>query len=124
MKIAVPYDINNMTICHRIAEAEHFKIYTVEGGHITDDAIVQFAFQGSDAFAGFLWDHRVSALICGHISQKSHIALVESGIDIFAGIAGNPNKAVEALLKGTLENDMSFHEADAAGADQSYHWND
>ena len=124
MKIAVPYDVDNQTIVSHFAEAANFKIYTVDGGHIIDDAIVPLTAKGHDAIAGFLWDYRVSAVICGHIGKPMRTALVECGIDIFAGIAGNPNKAVEALIKGTLEDDMTFHEADDAGADRSYHWNE
>ena len=124
MKIAVPYDMEHHSIYPHFGEAPQFKIYTIGGGRITDDITVTPKLRGHDAIAGFLWDYRVSAVICGHIGKQMRTALVESGVDIFAGIAGNPNKAVDALIKGTLEDNMTFHTEDAAGADQSYHWND
>ena len=54
-----------------------------------------------------LENENIDKLICGGIGGCAVNALGEAGIEIFAGISGNADKAVEAFLNGSLEQTTS-----------------
>ena len=101
MKIAVTYE--NGEVFQHFGHTEAFKIYEVEGGRIAGGSVVQTDGSGHGALAGFLSERGVDALICGGIGGGARAALAEAGIELYAGVSGSADDAVEALLKGTLE---------------------
>ena len=100
MKIAVTY--KNGQIFGHFGHTEQFKIYTAEDGKITDSQVIDTNGSGHGALAGLLASLGVDALICGGIGGGAQMALAEAGIKLYGGVSGDADKAVEALLGGTL----------------------
>jgi len=100
MKIAVTY--KNGQIFGHFGHTEQFKIYTEEDGKITDSQVIDTNGSGHGALAGLLASLGVDALICGGIGGGAQMALAEAGIKLYGGVSGDADKAVEALLGGTL----------------------
>ena len=100
MKIAVTY--KNGRIFGHFGHTEQFKIYTAEDRKITDSQVIDTNGSGHGALAGLLASLGVDALICGGIGGGAQMALAEAGIKLYGGVSGDADKAVEALLGGTL----------------------
>ncbi len=100
MKIGVTYE--NGQIFQHFGHTEQFKIYTVEEGKVTSSVVVDTNGSGHGALAGFLVEHGVEVLICGGIGGGAQMALSEAGIQLFGGVSGDADAAVEALLKEEL----------------------
>ena len=62
---------------------------------------------GHGALAGFLKELGVSTLICGGIGGGAQMALSEAGIELYAGITGSCDEAVDAFAAGT-ESKINF----------------
>lgn len=101
MKIAVTYQ-NGMIFQH-FGHSEQFKLYDVENGKITDSRVVGTNGQGHGALADFLAKSGVNVLICGGIGAGAQNALAEAGIQLFGGVSGMADEAVDAYLAGTLK---------------------
>ncbi len=100
MKIAVTYE--NGSVFQHFGHTEQFKLYDVEDGKVVNSAILPTGGFGHGALAGFLRSHGVDALICGGLGGGARMALAEAGIQLYAGVQGSADAAVEALLAGTL----------------------
>lgn len=100
MKIAVTYENGN--VFQHFGHTKQFKIYDIEGGKVVSSVVVDTLGSGHGALAGFLRDLNVNALICGGIGGGARNALNEAFIQIFGGVSGSADKAVEAFLGGTL----------------------
>lgn len=100
MKIAVTYE--NGQVFQHFGHCERFKIYEVENGAILSAAVVNTNGSGHGALANFLQGNQVNALICGGIGGGARRALDEAGIQLYGGVTGDADKAVEALLAGKL----------------------
>ena len=100
MKIAVTYE--NGQVFQHFGHTEQFKVYDVEDGKITGSQVVDTNGQGHGALAGFLANGNIDVLICGGIGGGARNALSEAGIQLYPGVSGDADQAVEALLKGTL----------------------
>lgn len=103
MKIAVTYENGN--IFQHFGHTEYFKVYETENGQITDARIINTNGSGHGALAGFLQELKAEALICGGIGGGARQALGSVGIQIYGGVSGDADKAVEALLNGGLSFD-------------------
>ena len=102
MKIAVTYD--NGEIFQHFGHTETFKVYEVENNEVVSASLVHSDGQGHGALATLLGGHKIDVLICGGIGGGAVAALNEQGIELCAGAAGNADDAVEAYLRGELEN--------------------
>ena len=100
MKIAVTYE--NGQIFQHFGHTEQFKLYEVEGGKVVSSEIVDTNGSGHGALAGFLAANDVEVLICGGIGGGAQVALAQAGIQLFGGVSGEADAAVEALLKQEL----------------------
>lgn len=100
MKIAVTYE--NGRVFQHFGHTEQFKIYQVEDGKVTASQVVETAGSGHGALAGFLRDQGVDTLICGGIGGGAKTALAQAGIQLYGGVSGNTDQAVEDLLAGKL----------------------
>lgn len=100
MKIAVTYE--NGQIFQHFGHTEQFKLYTVENGAVCSTEVVSTNGSGHGALADVLKAHDVDALICGGIGGGAQNALTAAGIRFYGGVTGDADKAVEALLGGTL----------------------
>ena len=102
MRIAVAYD--NGEIFQHFGRTEQFKIYDIEDNKVVYSEIVGSEGAGHSALADALAGNMVDVLICGGIGGGAQNALTEAGIEICSGAEGNADAAVEAYLKGELEN--------------------
>ena len=100
MKIAVTYE--NGQIFQHFGHTEQFKIYTVEDGKVVSAAVVDTNGSGHGALAGFLSEQSVAVLICGGIGGGAQMALASAGIQLYGGVSGSCDDAVNALLVNKL----------------------
>ena len=101
MKIAVTYE--NGQIFQHFGHTEQFKVYTIEDGKVICSEVIDTNVQGHGALAGVLGSINADALICGGIGGGAQMALAQAGIQMFAGVSGDADSAVAALLNGSLE---------------------
>lgn len=101
MKIGVTYE--NGQIFQHFGHTEQFKVYEVEAGKVLASEVVDTNGSGHGALAGVLSMLDVDVLICGGIGGGAQMALAAAGIQLFAGVSGDADKAVEAFLAGELE---------------------
>lgn len=100
MKIAVT--VENNEIFQHFGHSEQFKIYEVKDGQIVSSEIVSTNGSGHGAIAQFLADNNVDTVICGGIGGCAQKALEENKIQLFGGVTGNADEAVNALLSNNL----------------------
>ena len=100
MRIAVAYE-NGMVFQH-FGHTEQFKVYEITDGKITDTQIADTQGSGHGALAGVLSAMDVDTLICGGIGAGAQAALAEAGIQLYGGVSGSADEAVNALLAGEL----------------------
>ena len=103
MKIAVTYE--NGQIFQHFGHTEQFKLYDVQEGKVLSSQVVDTNGSGHGALAGVLSALKVDALICGGIGGGARAALEAAGIQLYGGVSGQADEAVQALLSGQL----AFH---------------
>ena len=112
MRIAVTYEDGQ--IFQHFGHTQMFKIYDVEDGKVVASQVVDTNGQGHGALAGFLFGGNVDVLICGGIGGGAQMALRAAGIELFGGVSGNADQAVEEYIAGNLaynpEVKCSHHE--------------
>ena len=94
--------------------------YDVEDGRVVSSEAAGTNGSGHGALAGVLTALKADALICGGIGGGTQVDLAVSGIQLYGGVSGEADCAVQALLKGEL----NFH-SDACcdhhhGAEHTY----
>ena len=100
MKIAVTYDNGN--IFQHFGKTENFKVYEVEDNKVVSSEVIGSNGTGHGALAGLLSEQGVDVLICGGIGGGARTALAEAGIELYPGVSGSADAAVNSLLNGTL----------------------
>jgi len=103
MRIAVTHE--NGQVFQHFGHTAEFKLYDVENGQITGSSVVPTLGSGHGALAGFLKLSRADVLICGGIGGGAQMALKEAGIQLYGGVQGDCDAAVEALLRNQLNYD-------------------
>lgn len=100
MRIAVTYE--NGLIFQHFGHTQQFKVYDVQDGKILSSEVVDTNGSGHGALAGVLTALNADALICGGIGGGAQMALAAAGIQLFGGVSGSADAAVEALISGNL----------------------
>ena len=100
MRIAATYE--NGQIFQHFGHTKAFKLYIIEGDQVATSIVLSVNGSGHGALAGMLKQSNVDALICGGIGGGAQQALAAAGIQLYAGVSGDADAAVDALLKGTL----------------------
>ena len=100
MRIAVTYE--NGQVYQHFGHTEQFKIYDVEDGKVVSSEVVSTNWQGHGALAEVLHALQADALICGGIGGGARAALDEVGIQLYGGVSGDADDAVEKLIAGNL----------------------
>lgn len=100
MKVAAAYE--NGEVFQHFGHTKQFKVYEIEDGKVVSSEIIETNGQGHSALADFLHEQAVSTVICGGIGEGAQAALTEQGIELFAGVSGQADEAVENILKGNL----------------------
>lgn len=103
MKIAATYESG--LIFQHFGHTEMFKVYETENGKVVNTCVVDTEGSGHGALADFLKGLGVEVLICGGIGGGARMALLGAGIEIFGGVSGNADEAVNAYLAGNLAFD-------------------
>ena len=116
MRIAIPY--YEGLIFQHFGRTAYFKVYDVEDGQVVSSEVVSTNGSGHGALAGVLCALKADALICGGIGGGAQMALAAAGIRLYAGVSGNPDEAVAALLAGSLDFDP---EARCTHHDEHHH---
>ena len=101
MRVAVTYDNGN--VFGHFGRTEQFKVYDIEDGKVVNSQILDTNGEGCGALAGILNIADVDALICGGIGGGAQMALVEAGIDLYAGVSGNTDDVINEFIAGTLD---------------------
>lgn len=101
MKIAVTYEDNQ--VFQHFGHSEQFKIYEIQDKAVVSSQVVGTGGSGHEALAGFLKRMGVEALICGGIGGGARVALAQADIQLYPGVTGEADAAVDALLKGSLD---------------------
>lgn len=103
MRIAVPYE-DGMVYQH-FGHTGQFRLYDIQNGQITGEQTAGSNGGGHGALAGFLSGLKVDTLICGGIGAGARDALAQAGIQIYGGVSGGAEAAVQAFLAGSLSYD-------------------
>ena len=107
MRIAVTYENGN--IFQHFGHTAHFAFYDVQDGQIVSKVVLPTMGSGHGALAGFLKTAHVDALICGGIGSGAQEALKQAGIQLFGGVQGSADDAVNALIANQLAFDPNVH---------------
>ena len=100
MRIAVTYE--NGQIFQHFGHTEQFKVYDIQDGKVVASQVIDTNGSGHGALAGVLSALDADILICGGIGGGAQMALASAGIQLFGGVSGSADAAVEALLSGKL----------------------
>lgn len=100
MKIAVTYWQGE--IFQHFGHTPQFKVYEVQDGRVVSSEVYNTGSSGHGALAGLLGGMGAQVLICGGIGGGAQMALASAGIQIYGGVSGDADEAVEALLAGQL----------------------
>ncbi len=100
MNIAVTYEKGQ--VFQHFGHTEQFKVYHIEEGKIVSSEVVDTNGSGHGALAGFLLERDIDVLICGGIGDGAQMALAQAGIQLFGGVQGDADKAVESFVQGSL----------------------
>ena len=107
MRIAVTHENGN--VFQHFGHTAQFKLYDVEDGKVIASVVVPTLGSGHGALAGFLKTAHADALICGGIGGGAQDALQQAGIQLFGGVQGSCDAAVEAFIKGELNYNPDVH---------------
>ena len=107
MKIAVTFE--NGEVFGHFGHTEQFKMYDVENGKVKSSDIIPTNGSGHGALAGFLANQGVDILICGGIGGGAKMALSDAGIQLYGGVTGDADSAVESFIAGNLDFDANVH---------------
>ena len=100
MRIAVTYE--NGQIFQHFGHTEQFKVYDVQDGKIVSSEVVDTNGSGHGALAGVLTSLQADVLICGGIGGGAQMALAAANIQLYGGVSGSADAAVEAFVAGNL----------------------
>lgn len=101
MRIAVTYE--NGEVFQHFGHTGQFKLYDVEDRKIIDSKVVDTNGQGHGALAGMLSALKADVLICGGIGGGAQTALAAAGIELYGGVTGSADEAVNAFIAGRLD---------------------
>jgi len=102
MRVAVTYE--NGQVFQHFGHTEWFKVYDITDEKAVFTSIINTNGSGHGALAGLLNKLEADTLICGGIGGGAKTALSEAKIELYAGVSGDADKAVEDLISGKLEH--------------------
>ena len=102
MKIAVSHQQSDEQISPYFEETRHFKMYDIENNKVICSEIIGTMGCEKEQLVQLLLMFETDALICGELSDESHMILDEEAISVFSGCLGESDDAVEMMLSGVL----------------------
>lgn len=104
MKIAVPMEHDE--IYQHFGKTKAFRIYDVdETGRITGYEDVPTKGNTHGALPVFLEELDVKVVICGGLGMPMYNALTGFNMEVYGGVSGDCNTAVQDYLDGNLDYD-------------------
>lgn len=110
MKIAVAYE--NGRVHPHFGQCTCVKLYEVDDGTVVSTDIVHMTSPGHSMIARVIYSSGASAVICGNIKPGAALGLEMSNIQLFAGVTGSADEAVNSYIAGTLKHDSNACNAD------------
>lgn len=107
MRLAVAYEDGN--VFQHFGQTSQFKIYEIEEGNVVDAKLLSTQGVGHGAMALALNQLHIEAVICGGIGSGAMSAMKAMEIQVFPGVTGNADDALDAYLAGTLEYDADYN---------------
>lgn len=101
MKVAVTYE--NGEIFQHFGHTQYFKVYEISEDKVISSKVVDTNGSGHGALTGVLNSLQADVLICGGIGGGAQMALAQAGIQLYGGVSGSADAAVEAFLRGELD---------------------
>ncbi len=99
-RIAIPHEDGN--IFQHFGKFAEFKIYTIADGKVAMSEVVKADSAGHEALGLWLIMRGVTVVICGGIGPGAQGALRAAGIQMFPGVEGAADDAVQKFLAGEL----------------------
>jgi predicted Fe-Mo cluster-binding NifX family protein len=103
MIIAVPYLDGNVNA--HFGSTRAFLVVEAVDGKLENGSVFELQGMQHDhgGIAGFLKDQGVDVIIAGGMGGPMQAALKQAGFDLYCGVSGSAQAAIEALLAGDLE---------------------
>ena len=89
-------------IFQHFGHTQQFKVYEIENGKIVSSRVVDNGGNGHEALTVYLKNMGVTKLICGGVGGGAINALGMMGIEVYPGLAGNPDGYVQDIVDGKL----------------------
>ncbi len=99
-RIALPHEDGQ--IFQHFGKATQFRIYTIADDKIATSEVVPTDGAGHEALGLWLTLQGVNVVVCGGIGPGAQGALRAAGIQVFPGVEGPTDDAVQKLLSGEL----------------------
>ena len=103
MKIAVAYQDGK--VHPHFGQCTCVKLYEIDGDTVVSTDIVHMTSPGHSMIARVIYTSGASAVICGSIKPGAARGLEISDIQLFAGVTGSADEAVQSYIAGTLRHD-------------------
>lgn len=102
-RVAVPYE--NGEVFPHFGRSLHFKLYDIAGKQIVFSEIIDTGGPGhGGVLSGLLNALDVDVLLCGGIGPGAQAALAAAGIQLYSGLSGSADTAVEDWMAGGLSS--------------------
>lgn len=102
VKIAIPTEGENVS--SHFGKCENFTIVEIENSKITSRKNISTEGNQHGLLPAFLVSHGVDIVIAGGMGEGARNNLISNNIEIFSGVSGNIEEAVNKFLAGTLES--------------------
>jgi predicted Fe-Mo cluster-binding NifX family protein len=107
MIVAVPYLQGNVNA--HFGSTQAFMVAKTDGTRVTETAVyeVQGMQHNHAGIAGFLKEQGVETILAGGMGAPMQNALKAQGFELYCGVQGPAIAAVEAFLRGDIEQSES-----------------
>lgn len=101
MKVAVATD--GSLVSGHFGKCQYFTIIDIEEGKITKKVLVDATGYQHGLLPTFLASYGVTTVIAGGMGQGAFQGLKGKGFEVFAGITGDTDEAIQSFLDGNLK---------------------
>ncbi|EHM09211.1 hypothetical protein TheveDRAFT_0022 [Thermanaerovibrio velox DSM 12556] len=106
MKIAVPLEGGN--VCAHFGHAPQFMLVTADQGTVVKKEMLDNPGHEPGRLPKWLGDMGIEAIITGGMGERAVNLFRAQGIQVYMGVTGPADLAVEALLRGKLAGGASL----------------
>ncbi|MCX7827756.1 MAG: NifB/NifX family molybdenum-iron cluster-binding protein [Thermanaerothrix sp.] len=106
MKIAIPVEGQNL--CRHFGHAPHFLVATTEGSEVTAKELLDNPGHEMGRIPAWLAEIGVRAVISGGMGERAVNLLRSKGIEVYLGVTGPAELALEMFLNGKLKGGESL----------------